>query len=250
MVENFIVWSDATADSGRNLSRITGFSGGHAFEGLRDDHIGTLVRWGYSGEIPHGVTVGRTINEAPAIRNCVNKKESLRIFNRSNVNTPQLYENGDQITYPVVVRPISHKRGEGFKIIALQNELEEFLNTRNRNSYYIQELILKSEDYRVFVFRDVILRAYKLYKFTENANKILRNDDNGWRLQWSENNRFYPDGLFDIAFSAIDALKLDFGAVDMGVDVDGKIFVYEVNTGPFLNDERLRLMNRALKELI
>ena len=53
-----------------------------------------------------------------------------------------------------------------------------------------------------------------------------------------------------MGIDAVSALGLDFGAVDIIEDADGKLYVLEVNTAPGLEGQTLTLMAEALKELI
>lgn len=47
----------------------------------------------------------------------------------------------------------------------------------------------------------------------------------------------YPDILKDTAIDAVQALGLDFGGVDIAMDSNSNVCVYEVNTAPWINRE-------------
>jgi hypothetical protein len=65
----------------------------------------------------------------------------------------------------------------------------------------------------------------------EGFNKYVRNHDNGW-VFCDELKDELPEDLLDVCLGAVQALGLQFGAVDVGYhDVHGYC-VYEVNTAP------------------
>lgn len=59
-----------------------------------------------------------------------------------------------------------------------------------------------------------------------------------------------PDGCRELGVSACIALGLDFGAVDIIEDGEGKLYVLEVNTAFGIEGTTLQLVGDALKELI
>lgn len=47
----------------------------------------------------------------------------------------------------------------------------------------------------------------------------------------------YPDSILGHAMDAVEALGLDFGGVDLAIDADNNVTVFEVNTAPWINRE-------------
>lgn len=67
----------------------------------------------------------------------------------------------------------------------------------------------------------------------EDFNKYIRNHDNGW-VFCDEFKDELPEGLETVCASAVTALDLSFGAVDLGFHPLHGFIVYEVNTAPGL----------------
>jgi len=92
-------------------------------------------------------------------------------------------------------------------------------------------------EYRVHVFNgDVILYQKKSRRTDEDDNVItaegkeadVRNLSSNWVYRTGNLNRL--ERIEQLAISAIEALGLDFGAVDIIKDQDGYVYVLEVNT--------------------
>jgi glutathione synthase/RimK-type ligase-like ATP-grasp enzyme len=53
----------------------------------------------------------------------------------------------------------------------------------------------------------------------------------------------------NLAVEAVDAMNLDFGAVDIIMDTDNNVFVLEVNSAPGLgNTETLEVYAKAIED--
>ena len=73
-------------------------------------------------------------------------------------------------------------------------------------------------------------------KDQEGRNEYIRNLANGWIF--AHENVNCPDNVKQEALKAVAALELDFGAVDVVVDKEGKAYVLEVNTAPGLENQQ------------
>jgi hypothetical protein len=93
------------------------------------------------------------------------------------------------------------------------------------------------EEYRLHIFKGKSIRAgIKVPRqMDDNGNAItphewVRSFDAGWRIQYDG---FKSDKTQrEIAAKAVEALGLDFGAVDLGRRADGSLMVLEVNRAP------------------
>lgn len=86
-------------------------------------------------------------------------------------------------------------------------------------------------EYRVWIFRDEVLDIYeKSMKRPEEYKYIGRNFRNGFEFGICAARTNCPAGL--LARDAVQALKLDFAAVDLLHGLDDNIYVLEVNTAP------------------
>ena len=71
-------------------------------------------------------------------------------------------------------------------------------------------------------------------KFAENgANMMARSNKAGWKFARVKE---CPKALIDEALRALDAMGLNFGAVDCCIDAAGKAYIFEVNSGPGLEE--------------
>lgn len=111
-------------------------------------------------------------------------------------------------------------------------------------------------EYRLHVFRQadgtysVVDAAQKRKKSgVEDANFKVRTHDNGW--VYCREGIEIPDGASEQARTAVQALGLDFGAVDTGYTCSTKrTTVFEVNTAPGLEGSTIARYAEAMKELI
>ena len=93
----------------------------------------------------------------------------------------------------------------------------------------------KQKEFRVHVFKGEVLdvqeKRRKVAGNVDSFNKWLRNYDNGW--VFCREGIVEPTGLRDIGRSAVAALGLEFGAVDIIYNEKSKkLFVLEINTAP------------------
>lgn len=107
----------------------------------------------------------------------------------------------------------------------------------------------KAEEYRVHIFDREIIDVQQKRKRQEVPNEEvdyqIRNADNGW--VYCRGGVDAPQRVIRAALSAMAALDLDFGAVDVGYNVKhDTAMVYEVNTAPGLEGRTLDNYYRAL----
>jgi glutathione synthase/RimK-type ligase-like ATP-grasp enzyme len=85
-------------------------------------------------------------------------------------------------------------------------------------------------------------------KFAQDgANMLIRSNRLGWKFVRVKT---IDKALEKEAINALKAIGLDFGAVDCCVDVKGKPFIIEVNTGPGLEETPFNAWVEAFKETI
>lgn len=81
----------------------------------------------------------------------------------------------------------------------------------------------------------------------DGANMLIRSNRLGWKFSRTTK---YPKDLEPQSAKALGALGLNFGAVDACVDVNGKVWIIEVNTGPGLEATTFDLWVEKFKEEI
>ena len=202
-------------------------------------------RYGNTTHIPDE-KVGCIINKAWGIRNASNKYETKRVMIDREIPTPQLftYENiiSDSIKYPIIARPKHHFKGREFYVVESVKDAIACL-TRGR---YLQEIIDKKDEYRIFIFKDKIFES-NIKKNSGTEDSLIRNRATGWIFNIARITET-PQILKDYSRRILEALGLEFGAVDCCIDKMGKPYVFEVNTAPALIDRKVSKLARKIEE--
>jgi hypothetical protein len=83
----------------------------------------------------------------------------------------------------------------------------------------------------------------------ERPDEIIRSNTRGWKFSVLNKSKL-AKALVDVSVTAVAAIGLDFGAVDVCSDHDGNYYVLEVNTGPGLKESSLEAYVAAFKKKI
>jgi len=175
-----------------------------------------------------------------------------------------------ELHLPLIGRRNYHQGGKGFWTCLTKTHIEKAITF---GSQYFQEYIDISEEYRLHVFKDKVVYAQKkqengakaswiaqrkekivthaadnninihdatiqltlerLVKEVTLPDFIVRSNTRGWKFaRVGVANVSAP--LSECAIKSVEALGLDFGAVDCAIDTNGVPFIIEVNTGPGL----------------
>lgn len=135
--------------------------------------------------------------------------------------------------------------GEGIRLVEFDEELSVDAKL------YVQ-YIKKEREYRLHVFRDEVFfvqrKARALDVPDDEVNWKVRNHANGFI--YANQNIELPAIAHHMAIEAIQALGLDFGAVDMIYNArQNKFYVLEINTAPGLSGTTLDKYVEKFKEL-
>lgn len=135
--------------------------------------------------------------------------------------------------------------GEGIRLVEFDEELSVDAKL------YVQ-YIKKEHEYRLHVFRDEVFfiqrKARALEVPDDNVNWKVRNHANGFI--YANKDIELPKVAHYMATNAIQALGLDFGAVDMIYNArQNKFYVLEINTAPGLSGTTLDKYVEKFKEL-
>jgi hypothetical protein len=117
---------------------------------------------------------------------------------------------------------------------------------QNPDFYAKKETFVK--EFRVHSFKGVSIRA-GIKKFTGQGEPAgvaawVRSEKNGWTISYDGTS--VKQKHRDLAHQAIEALGLDFGAVDIGERADGSVVVLEVNRAPGLEGGTVPAYARAI----
>ena len=196
-----------------------------------------IVGWGagdrpdWHGRVPAGVAY---LNPPTAVMKCVNKTASFRAFAAAGVRCVPFTTSRTEAAawaqegHRVMARNLTEGRdGEGAQVL---NTIEE---VRDSGAGLFTLFIPKAAEYRVHVFNGNIIGVQQRTRRdgATITNHHIRTSSNGWGLTRSWDVSVSAE-LRNNAVSAVAALGLQFGAVDVGVDRFGRDFVFEVNSAP------------------
>lgn len=184
---------------------------------------------GFNGTINFGYGTNDGLNKPEAIKNAVNKRVALLTLAYNNVNVPNIYLPPKMpTTWPVVGRRDKHTCGSGFYLCNNEYEYNKTRSFDRPPTYYLQ-YITDAREFRVHIVGGKSIKIIeKLGTPVIIDNKL--NDDN---VRWRYPHNFdHKQQLRSIAAKAVEALGLDFGAVD--ILYTDKPYVLEVNTAPSL----------------
>jgi glutathione synthase/RimK-type ligase-like ATP-grasp enzyme len=194
--------------------------------------VSLVFRWGTTSNVP----CNNVVNTAEAIHR-VNDKAGFRQVLMDNPSNLVEYlcpatffsqENVNNFVYPLVVRPRIHAQGRHVYLVNNQAELQSAIN-RCGPGWYASEYIAKVAEYRVTFVQGRVVWVAK--KTPADPAAIAWNVARGGRfdnVRWDE----WPLRSIKVAREAFMSSGLDFGAVDVMVDAEGRPYVLEINSAP------------------
>jgi glutathione synthase/RimK-type ligase-like ATP-grasp enzyme len=192
-----------------------------------------LINWGNSKIFNYQNRV--VWNKPEAVAKAVNKLTTFQVLKAANVSIPEFYikaadlpQRGEKSRY-VARSLLTGHSGQGITIVKGNEPIPD-------NTLLITQYIKKKIELRVHVaFGKVILTVQKRRRNgieLTNDNQYVRSFDNGWIFSQNISPEVEPIHL-DMAVRAVQALGLDFGAVDMVLSAEGNLpYILEVNTAP------------------
>lgn len=249
----FLLYHPVTRKTGQRLRDYLGVPGGENCTEQYD----LVIRWGSRRSI---TTPGDAVlNPRQQIRANTDKRNSLDVLSDAGVTVPAYSDyardvgspHGDSdLSYPVLGRSQNHSQGADINLILQQRDLE-----LTDNDFFVQYEPTQME-YRVQVFDGEIVKVHEKRLETEAANDedytpYIRNHQKNWVFVNERGST--PDAVREQAIEAVDALDLDFGAVDVihtedTARSDAEVQVLEVNTAPTLDENNLRRYGEQIKD--
>lgn len=209
-----------------------------------------LINWGRA-------TANTELN--PDITNGTNKRKMRELFAENDVAMPKLYSSHEVYEHlaPLneydhgvrfVGRPDQHSKGRGFWGITTIGDLRRALHGTRRKAAatHFMEYIEAEHEYRVHIFRGKSLRiSEKKFDGVDSNNRPVYTT-------------IKPTGNVEYvrraAKKAVEALGLDFGAVDILASDDERqddnklVYVLEVNAAPGLGGSMPRVYAEAFRK--
>lgn len=207
-----------------------------------------VINYG-SSNLPEEVLKCRVLNNPEAVSKAANKLLAFKAMAEHGVRVPRFTESIEEAHLmlaqhgDVVVRhKLTGHSGDGIEVIGVLDDIP-------KAPLYVQ-YIKKKQEYRIHVFMgeviDVQRKARKLDVPDEEVNWQVRNLDGGF-IYAREGVELAEEPCLQ-AIAAVEALGLDFGAVDIiWHELSNTYYVLEVNTAPGLTGTTLEKYVEAFK---
>lgn len=193
-----------------------------------------IVNWG-SSVTPNwwsyvGSRAVEVLNAPAAVKVAKNKLATLQALRGANILVPHFTTSREEAVNwieddekKVMCRTLLESYGG--KGIVVAKEVEDLVSAPLYTRY-----VKKSHEFRVHVFKGAVIDYVQKKKKNgvEPTNSYVRNVENGW--VFCREDIEVRDDVKALAISAIAALGLDFGAVDIIRGKDNRNYVLEINT--------------------
>jgi hypothetical protein len=195
-----------------------------------------VVNWGT------GYTSRRVdVNTPEAICNAVYKDRAFSLFKKRNVNHPEITMQRSEAKkwledgFMVYSRgTLCGERGRGIEV--LQPNEQGLIRLEEVSAEAFTKRFNTLREFRVHVaFGECIEVNEKKRRNHTNPDPLIRSSSD-W-VFCVYNLAPYPDSIKSHAVKAVRALGLDFGGVDLAIDSEDNVCVFEVNTAPWINRE-------------
>ena len=246
---HFILYTNPTSTTGRTLRDALGIEGGTTIE--NNHRPETLIRWGSSARIP--LRPERVINSRNAVGSAADKYQSLVELTTNHVLVPTFYPANhvpyDPNIFPLLGRRVIHQQGTDIRLCLQRSDVERVRPEVDFFTKYIP----CGREYRVHVFSGQVIKISEKILTDQEKFKVewIRNFENGFTFRNPERiPGILKEAIEAAGIAAVQALNLDFGAVDVLLGDDGRAYVLEVNTGPGLADNSLEVYVRKFAEVL
>jgi glutathione synthase/RimK-type ligase-like ATP-grasp enzyme len=197
------------------------------------------MRWGCNhsrSRFPEGV---RVLNR----RIILSKLEQGALFQENNVPFPKVYNSRlswERDSRPqLLVKPDIGQMGTGVRLIS---------SPRWERDKVYQRYIDKQREFRAMMVGD--LMAFFMEKHRPANGDIRWNEHRGSEWTGVGEERGLRPKVKEIGSKAVKALGYDFGAVDIIMDGEGKLYALEVNSRPEFGEVNAQRFVRALEEYL
>lgn len=212
----------------------------------------TIINWGNRNQPAWFHKYVSLVNGLNAVSNAVNKLDTFQTL-EGKVNIPEWTTDPQQAHdwqaegHGVIGRYLLESNS-GRGIFLFNEETRSPLTLPPCRLY--TKYKKKKHEYRVHVFNGEVIdicQKRKRRDYEGEINTKIRNIDGGWIF--AREDLVVPADLEDQAVRAVEALGLDFGAVDIIWNKrENKSFVLEINTAPGLVGTSLARYTQAIVE--
>lgn len=197
-----------------------------------------IVMWGTRVEVTKEFDT-IVYNPPNVTINASNKKRAREILQEKKIATPLLVKNTElyKVRYPVIIRRDHHRAGIDFHVSYTDEDSFKIIETLGvgPDNYYISEVYPKTEEYRVHCASGKVLLVKR--KPEPDDKSIIPWNFHQVEQAWSiVDRKDYNYEMVSLALSAVEAVDLDYGAVDImskpSKDGYPAHVVVEINTAP------------------
>lgn len=194
-----------------------------------------VFRWGTYTNVQNGPKV---VNKRAALLKSGDKRRFRLELSEAGL-APKTFGSLDDLLinspqWPserLLVRPEHHKRSEGMFLCAGPQDLLKAIKEID-GPYYISEFVNKQKEFRVFVAQNRVV--WMIEKHPKSADEVswgCVEDGKFDYVGWGD----WPSKVVKVALESMKLSGLDFGAVDIIVDEEGRALTTEINTAPWLS---------------
>lgn len=211
---------------------------------------GLCFRWGTTCTVPSGLTV---VNPAKAISRTSDKRGFRLLLAEKGLSMKTWGHVNDYLAsdpqidvQAVLIRPEYHSRSEGLYLCKKLSEVVEAIKTIG-GAYYISEFIQKKNEYRVFVAQNRVV--WMIRKKPKDASEVSWGcvEEGAFDyIGWSD----WDMKLADVALKTMKESGLDYGAIDIVEDFEGRFYTLEVNTAPQLGPYYSKCLGKVMKYIV
>jgi len=242
---NNILYCDATKPTALELAALLDIE---PISRAGNRKIDKLIRWGSTLPLP--MRPGSVLNKRKALLKAIDKFQTLLNLNNYGVRVPRFFDLTSTandllqvIDFPCLARKKNHTQGKDIILCLQLNDLQQ---AKTLGCDYAIKYISTKKEYRVHVFQGSIIKtSEKVLTDVESHVPYIRNVEHGYTFRHERTNLSKESEW--LAVEAVEALGLDFGAVDLIVSDTGIPYVLEVNTGPSLVDSGIEKYGEAIK---
>lgn len=191
-----------------------------------------VINWGNTKIPSWGES---NLNKESSVINSVDKKIALQKMKDAEVRTVPFTDNTQVVTewlnqgHTVYARTLTRaSEGRGIKVITKGMSIPyATLYTKGIES---------QNEYRIHVFRGTVIDYTKKIPISYQPNPLIKSHNNGWTFARNLEQR---NKVKEEAVKAVEALGLDFGAVDVITNPldKNRPYILEVNTACGLNED-------------
>lgn len=190
------------------------------------------------GRVNYGYGGTSSLPTLNARAGTVNKLQELQLLAKNGVSTVPFSINPAELRAPLFGRKVHHTRGTDIVVVACGRP-----NPLKRTSDFYTSIVAKKREFRVWAFRGVPIGTYeKTLQYPrkygmKGRSREVWNWNNGFAYGFVHQDKSSKE-LKALGCRAINALGLDFGAVDIIEGNDGRYYVLEVNSAPGVEGRR------------